>query len=64
MVKKNRHRADRKKRERILHAQQRRAAEFISLTEPVRRVIRVRPQLREPSEIQPEQRDLPMREIF
>jgi len=66
MVKKNRHCASRKKRERILHAQQHKAAELASLAEPARRIVRVQPQLREPpaSEIHSERPNSLAREIF
>jgi len=40
---KNRHRAGRKQRKRILRAQQREAAKFVALAELARRVVRVRP---------------------
>jgi len=45
MVKKNRHRVGRKKRERILRAQQCEAAKFV---ESARQIVRVEPQSREP----------------
>jgi len=66
MVKKNRHRAGRKKRERILRARQREAAELVASVGPARQIVRVQPQPREPPapEARPEQRVLLEQEPF
>jgi len=49
MIKKNRHRAGRRKRERILRAQQRALLAAVNLPEPTRPILRVEPIRQEPT---------------